>query len=67
MHYQIRQEVFSVTRACERLLSTEITLTDDERSLLEYYLQELSQEFFSDQPTVPGRFTERPQPEQRMT
>jgi hypothetical protein len=64
---QIRQEVFSVTRACERLLSTDFTLTDDERSLLEYYMQELSREFFSDKSTVRLRVTERPQVEKRAT
>ena len=43
---QLRQEVLAYTRACEHLLSRDMTLTEDERSLLEYYLQELSQKFF---------------------
>ena len=62
---QIREEVSSITRACERLLSTDVTLTDDERSLLEYYMEELSREFFSDKPTVRLRYTEQPHVEKR--
>jgi hypothetical protein len=46
MTTHICEEVFAVTRACERLLSTELKLTDDELSLLEYYMNELSREFF---------------------
>ncbi len=44
------QEIAVYARACERLLSKEGKLTDDERSLLEYYVNELSQEFLSDKP-----------------
>ena len=40
-----RQEVLAFTRACEHLLSKKPTLTDDERSLVEYYVNDLSQEF----------------------
>lgn len=58
MHHHIREEIFSITRACERLLSTELRLTDDECSLLEYYMNELSREFFSDKPTVRIRMSE---------
>jgi hypothetical protein len=64
---EIRHEVFSVTRACERLISTELTLTEDERNLLEYYMEELSREFFSDKPAVRLRFTDPPPMENRVT
>lgn len=43
------QEIAAYTRACERLLSKEGTLNEDERNLLDYYVRELSREFFSDQ------------------
>ena len=46
------REIAAYCRACEGLLSKEGALTEDERSLLEYYLNELSREFFSDKPTV---------------
>jgi hypothetical protein len=59
LQHHIRDEVFSITRACERLLSTELKLTDDERSLLEYYMNELSREFFSDKPTVCTRVSDQ--------
>ena len=52
------QEIAVFSRACERLLSKEGTLTDDERSLLEYYVNELSREFLSDKPTVRLRYRE---------
>ena len=49
---QLRQEILTYTRACEHLLSKEVTLTEDERSLLQYYVQELSREFPSDGKTM---------------
>ena len=51
-------EIAAYTRACERLLSKEGTLNEDERNLLEYYVKELSREFLSDQPTIRVRYTE---------
>ena len=42
MDYPIRDEIFACTRECERLLSSELTLTENERSLLGYYLNEVS-------------------------
>jgi hypothetical protein len=54
----ICQEIAAYTRACEGLLSKEGAFTEDERSLLEYYLNELSREFFSDTPTVQLRYRE---------
>jgi len=54
----IRQEIAAYTRACERLLSKEGTLNEDERNLLDYYVRELSREFLSDQPTIRVRYTE---------
>ena len=52
------QEIAAYTRACERLLSKEGTLTEDERNLLDYYVRELSREFLSDQPTIRVRYPE---------
>ena len=52
------QEIAAYTRACERLLSKEGTLTEDERNLLDYYMRELSREFLSDQPTIRVRYPE---------
>ena len=49
---QLRQEVLAYTRACEHLLSQELTLTEDERSLLAYYIQELSRKFFREHSSV---------------
>jgi hypothetical protein len=46
------EEIAAYARACERLLSKEGLLTEDERSLLEYYVHELSREFLSDGPSV---------------
>jgi hypothetical protein len=46
------QEIATYTRACERLLSREEMLTEDERSLLEYYVNELSRQFLSAKPMV---------------
>jgi len=39
----IRDEVFACTRACEHLLASGISLTEDERRFLQYYLQEVTQ------------------------
>jgi hypothetical protein len=36
-----RQEVLAFTRGCEHLLSRKPTLTDDERNLVEYYVNDL--------------------------
>ena len=38
----LRREIKAYTRACEHLLSLNEQLTDEERDLLEYYLNELS-------------------------
>jgi hypothetical protein len=46
------REIAAYCRACEGLLSKEGTLTEDERSLLEYYVNELLREYLSDQPSV---------------
>ena len=42
---QLSQEILAYSRACEHLLSTEITLNDDENSLVAYYIQELANKF----------------------
>jgi hypothetical protein len=49
---QLSHEILALSRACERLLSIEVTLSNDERSLVEYYLQELSQKFASSGPAM---------------
>jgi hypothetical protein len=46
------REIAAYTRACEGLLSREGVLTEDERSLLEYYVNELSRGFLSAKPMV---------------
>jgi len=46
------REVTDYVRSCERLLTKQETLTDDERGLLEYYVKELSRELLSDKPTM---------------
>jgi hypothetical protein len=55
------REIAAYTRACEGLLSKEGTLTEDERSLLEYYVNELCREFLSNKSTVQRRYTEAEQ------
>ena len=52
------REIASFSRASESLLSKEGTLTEDERSLLEYYINELSREYLSDNPMVRLRYNE---------
>jgi len=49
---QLSQDILVYSRACEHLLSTEVTLNDDETSLVEYYLQELSRKFVSSAPDM---------------
>ena len=41
----IRDEVFAFTRAYEHLLASGFALTEDERSFLQYYFQEMAQHF----------------------
>lgn len=48
------REIAAFSRSSESLLSKEGTLTEDERSLLEYYVNELSREFLSAKPMVRG-------------
>ncbi len=57
MHH-VRREIALYTRACDRLLSKEGTLTEDERSLVEFYVNELSRELLSDKSTVGLRHIE---------
>jgi len=49
---QLSEEILLYSRACEHLLSTEGTLNDDESSLVEYYIHELSRKFGSSGPTM---------------
>ena len=52
----LRREIQAYTRACEHLLSLDQQLTDEERDLLEYYLNELSRKYLSEKPTVRLRY-----------
>ena len=53
------QELTDFTRACERLLSKEGPLNEDERSLLEYYVNDLSREFLlNNEPVAVKRASE---------
>jgi hypothetical protein len=54
----LRPEVLAFTRACEHLLSIEMTATEEERILLDYYVNELSRELLSDGPSVRIRMSE---------
>lgn len=54
----LRPEIKAYTRASEHLLSLAEQLTDEERDLLGYYLNELSQEYFSDKPPLRLRYPE---------
>lgn len=42
---QLSQEILAYSRACEHLLSIEMTLNDEESSLVEYYVQEIARKF----------------------
>jgi len=48
----LRPELLDFTRACERLLTKEVALTEDERELLEYYVNDMAREFLRDRSTV---------------
>jgi hypothetical protein len=50
----LRQELLAYSRACEHVLSIKAELTDEERNLLEYYVNELSREILSDKPIPYG-------------
>ena len=52
------REIASFSRYSDSLISKEGTLTEDERSLLEYYINELSREYLSDNPMVRLRYNE---------
>jgi hypothetical protein len=43
MHIPVRDEILACTRACEEILASGMTLSEEERSLLEYYMSRLSQ------------------------
>jgi hypothetical protein len=49
----LRPELLAVTRACEHLLSIRVALTEDERSLLKYYMSELSRELLLEEADRP--------------
>lgn len=46
--FTLRPELIDFTRACEHLLSDGVPLTEDERNLLEYYVNDVVREFFAD-------------------
>jgi hypothetical protein len=56
---QVCREIALYVRSCEGLLSREGVLTEDERSLLEYYMKELSRELLADKPAVRRRYNEK--------
>jgi hypothetical protein len=49
---RLGHELLAFTRACEHLLSGEMTFTDDERNLLNYYIIELRKKFQAEQVTA---------------
>lgn len=49
---QLNKDIIAYSRACERLLSTQVPLNEEECSLLEYYLQELSRKFDCSEATI---------------
>jgi hypothetical protein len=56
---QIRKELLAYSRACEDLLSIEVTLNEEEHILLEYYFEELSKEFLQDRHSSANSSTTR--------
>ena len=51
----LRPELLAFTRACEHLLTKEVPLMEDERDLLEYYINDMAREFLSDKRIVSNR------------
>jgi len=54
----VHQEIAIYTRACERLLSKEGTLTADELGLVEFYVKELSRQLLPDMSPVGLQYIE---------
>jgi hypothetical protein len=50
--FTLRPELITFTRACENLLSDGVPLTEDERTLLEYYVNDVVREFLVDKSIV---------------
>ena len=50
--FTLRPELIDFTRACEHLLSDGVPLTEDERNLLEYYVNDVVREFLGDKSIV---------------
>ena len=50
--FTLRPELLGFTRACEHLLSDGVPLTEDERNLLEYYINDVVREFLADKSVV---------------
>ena len=48
----LRPELLALTRACEHLLSNGMKLTEEERNLLEFYVNDMVREFLSDRSIV---------------
>ena len=55
----LRPVLRAYSSACEHLLSIRDTLTDEERSFIEYYVNELSRDLLSDRRTVETVTAER--------
>jgi len=45
--FTLRPELLGFTRACEHLLSDGVPLTEDERNLLEYYVNDMVRKFLA--------------------
>ena len=51
--FTLRPELIAFTRACEHLLTDDgVPLTEDERNLLEYYVNDVVREFLADRSVV---------------
>ena len=51
--FTLRPDLVAFTRACEHLLTDDgVPLTEDERNLLEYYVNDVVREFLADKSVV---------------
>ena len=50
--FTLRPELVAFTHACEHLLSDGVLLTEDERNLLEYDVNDVVREFLADKSIV---------------
>jgi len=50
--FTLRPDLVAFTRACEHLLADGVPLTEDERNLLEYYVNGVVRKFLADKSIV---------------